>query len=94
MKQQTTPVIRRHRPALVQLHQERARRCEASKQWRRAEYEWSRVIENCGTEEDRSVQLNAAMPVQSTAVRRMALSIRVWISKLAWRPFSERNIWR
>lgn len=52
MKQQTMPVIRRHRPALVQLHQERAQRCEAAKQWRRAEYEWSRVIENCGTEED------------------------------------------
>ncbi|MDU3155421.1 PerC family transcriptional regulator [Hafnia alvei] len=52
MKIKTVPVIRRHRPALVQLHQERARRCEASKQWRRAEYEWSRVIENCGTEED------------------------------------------
>ena len=52
MKKQTVPVIRRHRPALVQLRQERARRCEASKQWRRAEYEWSRVIENCGTEED------------------------------------------
>jgi hypothetical protein len=52
MKIKTMPVIRRHRPALVQLHQERARRCEASKQWRRAEYEWSRVIENCGTEED------------------------------------------
>lgn len=52
MKQQTMPLIRRHRPALVQLHQERAQRCEAAKQWRRAEYEWSRVIENCGTEED------------------------------------------
>jgi len=52
VKQQTMPVIRRHRPALVQLHQERAQRCEAAKQWRRAEYEWSRVIENCGTEED------------------------------------------
>lgn len=52
MKKQTTPVIRRHRPALVQLHRERARRCEAAKQWRRAEYEWSRVIENCDNEED------------------------------------------
>lgn len=45
-------IIRRHRPALVQLHQERALRCEAVGQWRRAEYEWSRVIEHCGTEEE------------------------------------------
>ena len=52
MKKQTMQVIRRHRPALVQLHQERARRADASKQWRRAEYEWSRGIENRGTEED------------------------------------------